>query len=127
MKRLTSLSKARLIAQVAAEKKGENIAIMDMRKISTMCDWFVLVSASSSRRINAISKTIQRKLSKEGISPARVEGKQNQYWVLLDFGDVVVHVFYEQIRDFYGLERLWSEAPIERFKNKCLAKTSPEE
>ncbi|MGB2600451.1 MAG: ribosome silencing factor [Candidatus Omnitrophota bacterium] len=127
MNRLTSLSKARLIAQVAAEKKGENIVIMDMQKISTMCDWFVLVSASSSRRINAISNTIQRKLSKEGISPARVEGKQSQYWVLLDFEDVVVHVFYEQIRDFYGLERLWSEAPIERFKNKCLVKTSPEE
>ena len=121
------MSKARLIAQAAAEKKGENIIIMDMQKISTMCDWFVLISASSSRRINTISNTIQRKLSKEGISPVRVEGRQNQYWVLLDFVDVVVHVFYEQIRDFYGLERLWSEAPIERFNNKCLVKTSLEE
>ncbi|MBD3426164.1 MAG: ribosome silencing factor [Candidatus Omnitrophica bacterium] len=127
MKKLTPLSKARLIARIAAEKKGENIVIMDMRRVSMMCDWFVLVSAGSSRRINTIANTLQRELSKKKISATRVEGKQNQYWVLLDFSDVVVHIFHEQIRDFYGLERLWSDAPIERFNNKCLVKTSPEE
>lgn len=121
------MSKARLIARIAAEKKGENIVIMDMRRVSMMCDWFVLVSAGSSRRINTIANTLQRELSKKKISATRVEGKQNQYWVLLDFSDVVVHIFHEQIRDFYGLERLWSDASIERFNNKCLVKTSPEE
>jgi ribosome-associated protein len=124
VKKTAALDKAKLIAQLAAEKKGENIVLMDMRNVSTMYDWFVLVSASSSRRISAISNTIQRELSKEGISPLHVEGKHNPYWILLDYEDVVVHVFYRQIREFYGLERLWSDAPIERFDNKCLAKTS---
>lgn len=124
MKKAAALDKAKLIAQLAAEKKGEDIVLMDMRNISTMCDWFVLVSASSSRRINAISNTIQRRLSKEHILPLHVEGKHNSYWTLLDYRDVVVHVFYSQIREFYGLERLWSDAPIERFDDKCLAKTS---
>ncbi|MFC1548415.1 ribosome silencing factor [Candidatus Omnitrophota bacterium] len=123
----TALDKAKLIAQLAAEKKGENIVLMDMRNMSLMCDWFVLVSASSSRRLNAISNQIQRKLSKERISPSHVEGRNNPYWILLDFQDVVVHVFYKEIRDFYGLERLWSDAPIERFDDKCLAKTSQKE
>ena len=123
MKKYTALDKARLIAQLAAEKKGEDIVLMDMRNISTMCDWFVLVSASSSRRLNAISKTLQTKLSKKRISPSHIEGKGNPCWVLLDFEDVVVHVFYEEIREFYGLERLWSDAPRKRFDNKCLEKT----
>jgi ribosome-associated protein len=125
VKKLASKDKAQLIAASAADKKGENITIMDMRGVSSMCDWFVLVTASSSRRINTISKAIQEKLSKEEkISPLHIEGKTNPYWTLLDYGDVVVHVFYDQIRDFYGLERLWSDAPRERFDNKCSAKTS---
>lgn len=113
-----------MIARLAAEKKGENIVLMDMRGVSTMCDWFVLVSASSSRRIGAISNVIQERLAKEGVHPMHVEGRHNPYWVLLDYVDVVVHVFYKEVRDFYGLERLWSDAPTERFDNKCLVKTS---
>ena len=124
MKEIAALDKAKLIAQLAAEKKGEDIVLMDMRKITAMCDWFVLVSASSSRRLNAISNTIQRRLSKEHVSPSHIEGKHNPYWILLDYRDVVVHVFYREIREFYRLERLWSDAPIERFDSKCLAKTS---
>lgn len=125
MKTVASLDKAKLIAQFAAEKKGDNIVLMDMRDISMFCDWFVVISASSSRRINAIAKNIQQKLSKKGISSLHIEGKANPYWVLLDYEDVVVHVFYEQVREFYGLERLWSTAPRERLKDKCLVKMSP--
>ncbi|MFH1394957.1 MAG: ribosome silencing factor [Candidatus Omnitrophota bacterium] len=121
---MVTLDKARLIAQLAYEKKGEDILLMDMRTVSMMCDWFVIVSASSSRRINAVSKTIQSELSKYGISALNVEGKQNPYWVLLDYEDVIIHIFYKGIRDFYGLERLWSDAPREWFDNKCLKKTS---
>lgn len=125
MDKIEALDKAKIIARLAAEKKGENIVLMDMRRISTMCDWFVLVSASSSRRINAIANVIQERLSKKSVYPLHVEGKHNPYWVLLDYEDVVVHVFYKEIRDFYGLERLWSDAPTERFDDKCLVKTSP--
>ena len=124
MKKIAALDKAELIAQLAAEKKGENIVLMDMRSVSTICDWFVLISASSSRRINAISKNIQKELSKKRLSPLSIEGKQNQYWTLMDYEDVVVHIFYDQIRDFYGLERLWSNAPQKLIDEKCIAKMS---
>lgn len=124
MKKITAIEKARLIAQFAAEKKGEDIVLMEMRNISTMYEWFVLISGSSSRRINAISNTIQRKLAKERIFSLHIEGKQDAHWVLLDYNDVIVHIFHNQIREFYGLERLWSDARIERFENKCLAKMS---
>jgi ribosome-associated protein len=122
VKTLASKDKAQLIAESAAEKKGQDIVLMDMRGISSLCEWFVLVTASSSRRVNAISKAIQENLSKKRISPLHVEGKSNPYWVLLDYEDVVAHVFYEEIREFYGLERLWSDAPRERFDGTCLAK-----
>lgn len=123
MKEITARDKARLIAELAHEKKGENIILMNMGDVSTMCDWFVLVSASSSRRINSISNNIQRKLSEYHIKPFHVEGKSDPFWVLLDYYDVVVHVFTEEVREFYGLERLWSDAGKERFDNKCLRKT----
>ena len=124
MKKLTSLDKANLIAKIAAEKKGDDIVLMDMKDLSTMCDWFVIVSASSSRRIHTISNAVTRKLHEKKISPLSVEGRHSAYWLLLDYEDVVVHVFYDQIRDFYGLERLWSDAPRKRLDSKCLAKTS---
>ncbi|MEA3489123.1 MAG: ribosome silencing factor [Candidatus Omnitrophota bacterium] len=127
MKKITVLNKAKLIARFAAEKKGEDIVLMDMRKISMICDWFVLISAGSSRRINAISRIIQERLSKKSLYPLHVEGKNDPYWALLDYEDVVVHVFYKEIRDFYGLERLWSDAPLEHFDNKCLVKMSRKE
>jgi len=92
-----------------------------------MCDWFVLISASSSRRVATIASTIRRTLSKKKISPLHVEGKQDPLWALLDYGDVVAHVFYREVRDFYGLERLWSNAKIKRLDDKCSAKTSQKE
>lgn len=119
---MTAYEKARVIARTASEKKGENIILMDMTGISTVCDWFVIVSASSTRRVNTISRAVQKDLSKKKISPLHVEGKHDANWILLDFEDVVVHVFYKEIRDFYGLQRLWSEAPSEEFVGKCLEK-----
>ncbi len=92
-----------------------------------MCDWLVVVSASSSRRIKAIANSVQEGMAKENVRPLHVEGKNNPYWTLLDYGDVVVHVFNEDIREFYGLERLWSDAPRERFEDKCTEKTSQKE
>ena len=111
MKNQTSLDKAKLIARIASDKKGDDIVLMDMTDQSAMCDWFVVISATSSRRINSIAKEIQRALSKDKVLPMHVEGRNSPYWVLLDYEDVVVHVFYDEMRGFYGLERLWSDAP----------------
>jgi len=115
----TSRDLARLAAKFAAEKKGENIVLMNMAKISAVCDWFVVVSASSSRRIKAIADAIEKGLSQKKIHPLRIEGRTNPSWVLLDYNDLIVHVFYKEVRDFYGLERLWSDAPREKFDAKC--------
>jgi len=119
----TGREKARFIARTSSEKKGEDIVLMDVRKVSGVCDWFVLVSASSSRRLKGISEAIQKDLSEKKVFPLHVEGRHNPYWTLLDYGDVVVHIFYKDIRGFYGLERLWADAPKECFEAKCLKKT----
>lgn len=127
MVKVTSREKARRIAHLAAEKKGESIVLLEIREVSPVCDWLVIVSASSSRRIKAIANSVQEGMAKEKVHPLHVEGKNNPYWTLLDYGDVVVHVFNEDIREFYGLERLWSDAPRERFEDKCTEKTSQKE
>ncbi len=125
MNDITSREKADLIAQFASEKKGEDIVLINMSSSVAIFDWFVIISANSSRQVNAVASGIQRGLSKEKrINPLNVEGRQNPHWVLLDYEDVVVHVFYDEIREFYGLERLWSDAPAERYDAKCTVKTS---
>lgn len=124
MKKITSQDNARLIAGFAAEKKAEDIILLDLRKNSAICDWFVIASANSSRSLTAISNFIQEKMAKKGRHPINTEGRRNPYWVLLDYADIVIHIFCKDARDFYGLERLWSEVPIEKFDDKCLAKTS---
>ena len=124
MKKITSKESARLIASLAAEKKAEDIVLLDMRKVSAICDWFVIVSANSSRNLTAISNFIKERMSKKGRHPINSDGRRNPYWVLLDYADVVIHVFFKDVREFYALERLWSEAPTEKFDDKCLVKTS---
>jgi ribosome-associated protein len=109
----TSQEKARLAAKLAADKKGEDIVLLDMQGISDVCDWFVLVSADSTRRMKAISRSIGDGMRESSFSPLHVDRKQSLYWILLDYADVVVHIFYKDIREFYGLERLWSNAPRE--------------
>ncbi|MBD3295751.1 MAG: ribosome silencing factor [Candidatus Omnitrophica bacterium] len=118
MKELTSRDKAALIAELASEKKGESIVMLDMSgRTTTLFDWFVIVSAVSSRRLNGISNFIQQGLAKRELDPVNIEGKNNPMWVLLDYGDVVVHILHRDVRDFYGLERLWSDARMERYKS----------
>lgn len=118
MKEITPRDKAALIAELASEKKGESIVLLDMTgRTTTLFDWFVIISAASSRRLNAISNFIQQDLAKRELHPVHVEGKNNPMWVLLDYGDVVAHVLHRDVRDFYGLERLWSDAEMQRYKS----------
>ena len=114
---------ALLVSALALEKKGRDIVLLDMGGISTFCDWFVLVSAGSPRMVKAISKSIDKGLSAKKISSINIQGRQDPNWVLMDYGDVVVHIFYTQTREFYALEKLWSDAPREQFDEKCLKKT----
>ncbi|MCL6478911.1 MAG: ribosome silencing factor [Peptococcaceae bacterium] len=104
---------ADLVRRVARDKKAYDITVLDISKISTIADFFVICSGSSSINVQAISWEIVDKVKEEfnGLTP-RMEGVGEGRWILLDYGDVVVHVFQEEERLFYNLERLWGDAPV---------------
>jgi ribosome-associated protein len=94
--------------------KGENIQLLDLRDIeNTVCDYFIICSGNSNTQVNAISGSVQKVVSKEiKDKPWHVEGETNAEWVLMDYVNVVVHVFQKHIRDFYDIESLWGDAKI---------------
>lgn len=94
----------------AAEKKAIDPVVLDLREIASFTDYFVIVSGQNERQVQAISDEIYEQLKKAGESAARVEGYKTAEWILLDFGDFVVHVFEQKARKFYDLERLWRES-----------------
>ena len=98
------------------DKKAEEISILDLRGISSITDYFVICSASSSRQAKAIADGIMEKLSSRGIRSGHKEGYQEALWILLDYGGVIAHIFSPETRSFYGLERLWGDAPQVAFK-----------
>lgn len=105
---------ARLGIDAILEKKGRDIAVLDMQDVSGMADFFVLCTGDSDIQIKAIVDGVQEQIQEHaGESPWHVEGYDHRQWVLLDYVDLVVHVFNEEKRGFYDLERLWGDAPIE--------------
>ena len=84
-----------------------NLRVLDLREVTTFTDYFVICSAANSRQVQAIANEIQQKLSESGERPTNVEGLENAEWVLMDYGDLVVHVFSEGARAYYDLDRLW--------------------
>ncbi|OGW75008.1 MAG: ribosome silencing factor [Omnitrophica bacterium RBG_13_46_9] len=116
---METLEKARLISRAALDKKAEDIVIMDMRAVSNIADYFVVCSASSSKRVQAISEGIEDALLGKGIDYWHIEGRREALWVLIDYGDVIAHIFHENVRGFYNLERLWQDAPKEYFVAPC--------
>ncbi len=107
----SSKEKALLCAQAALDHKAIDLAILEVKKLSSFADYFVISSGSSDRQVQAIASHIEEKLGKQGLHPLGIEGKREGRWVLLDYGDVIIHIFYQPIREFYNLERLWSDAP----------------
>lgn len=94
--------------------KGEDIQLLDLREIeNTVCDYFIICSGNSNTQVNAISGSVQKVVSKElKDKPWHVEGENNAEWVLMDYVNVVVHIFQKHIRDFYDIESLWGDAKI---------------
>ncbi len=82
-----------------------------MREISSLSDYFMICSGSSDRQVQAIASGIQETLKKEGKRPIGIEGERVGKWVLMDYGDIVIHIFYDPVRDFYDIERLWTDVP----------------
>ncbi len=103
---------ARRAAELALEKKCEEVKILDLRGLTSMTDYFVVVTADSDRKAKAAAEHIVDELKVDGERPMHVEGMDSMHWILLDYIDVVVHVFMPDERSFYDLESLWSEAPV---------------
>jgi ribosome-associated protein len=105
------LRRARIAARVAAENRGRDVVILDLRELTSMFDFFVLVSGASRRQLHAISEEIDRVLQEElGDRRMGIEGYKESRWILLDYGDVVVHMFEPETRAYYALEELWAQA-----------------
>jgi len=106
---------ARVAARLAAEMLAEEVTVLDLRGRSPLTDYFVLATANSTVHSQALAKAIEEKLRAAGERPHHVEGTATGHWVLLDYVDVVVHIFLGDVRHFYGLERLWGDAPQESY------------
>ena len=106
-------SVARIAARAADEKQGSNIVVLNVGDILAITEMFVIVSASNSRQLRTIANEITAKIREESDRTLlRSEGMAEQQWVLLDYGDVVVHIFSEEIREFYEIERLYQDVPV---------------
>ena len=110
---LETIDLARVIVDLIADRKGEDIVLMDLRTTSVIADFFVIGSANSDRQINAVVEHIRDEVKKQSARlPLRVEGRGENGWVLMDYGDVIVHVFSPQLRSYYDLEGLWRDADV---------------
>ena len=99
-----------LYVKAALGKKAISLVILDVRELTSIADVFIVCSGNSNRQVSAIAEYIQVDLKKQGIKPLSVEGIKEGHWVLLDYGHVIIHVFYEPVRNFYDLEGLWVDA-----------------
>ena len=101
---------AHRIVDLASDKKAADIVLLRTAEVTTMADYFVIASGRSDRQVKALGEAIVDELRDEGIKPIGVEGQASARWVLLDYGSVIVHLFAPEEREYYGLERLWSNA-----------------
>lgn len=98
-------------AKAALEKKASDLIVYDVRGLTTIADYFIICSGDSLRQVRAIRDHVEEILSKKGCHPYSTEGENTGRWVLMDYSDLVVHVFKNEVRGFYALERLWGDAP----------------
>ncbi|MBI4698525.1 MAG: ribosome silencing factor [Nitrospirae bacterium] len=96
---------------MATNKKAKDTLILELKDVSSFTDYFIICSAESSTQVKTIADAIEDKFSKSKMRPLGVEGLDHARWVLLDYGDVVIHIFQEESREYYGLEKLWLDAP----------------
>ena len=107
---LDAYEKSLVCARVALAKKAFDPVILELAGITTLADYFVIVSAASSRQVQSIAQAIEEDLARQDLPPIGIEGFPEGRWILMDYNDVVIHVFLKSVREFYDLERLWFEA-----------------
>lgn len=99
-----------LFVKVILARKAVGVVVLDVHDLTSLADFFIICSGKSNRQVSAIADHVQRELKTAGIRPLSVEGAREGHWVLMDYGYVVIHVFYEPVRQFYDLEGLWADA-----------------
>lgn len=108
---ISSWEKALLLTRFALEKKAYDLVVLDVRELTSIADYFILCSGRSDRQVQSIAQGLEENAIDEGFKLFAVEGMQRGHWALMDFSDVIVHVFYEPVREFYDLDGLWGHAP----------------
>ncbi|WP_457567680.1 ribosome silencing factor [Desulfurobacterium sp.] len=108
---METVEKLKTALKAASDKKAEEPAILDLRELSTLTDFFLIVSSSSDIHGRTIADEITKKLKEKGVLPINVEGYDSGNWILIDYGDMIVHIFRPETRELYGLENLWIDAP----------------
>lgn len=106
---MTSQELAKKAYEYIDEKKGIDIKIIDISKISVLADYFIIAGGSNMKQIQSIADNIEEKLGKQGIEPKSIEGYQSSNWILMDYRDVIIHIFNQEDRLFYDLERIWMD------------------
>ena len=108
---MRALDKAKLCLKIIKERKAIDPVLFEVGKFISITDYFLIASGNSSRQVQAIAHHLQKRMREQGFRPNGIEGEQEGHWMLMDYGDVVIHLFYQPIREFYDLEGLWIEAP----------------
>jgi ribosome-associated protein len=111
-RRLNPTELAHKIVDLVEDKQAEDIVLLDLRSISVIADYFVICTATTERQTKAVVEAVSKELKQDGILAAHVEGQASGGWMLIDFSDVIVHVFGPTQRDYYQLEELWQNAPV---------------
>jgi ribosome-associated protein len=110
-KELTTRQKILLAVNAALEKKAKNVVILNIKNVTSFADYTVICSGTSDRQVQSIASSVEGSMKKAGTLPLGIEGEKGGRWVLMDYADIIVHVFYEPVREFYDIERLWADAP----------------
>jgi len=108
---METLDKALLASEIIMERKAVDPVLFEVTGLTSIADYFLIASGNSSRQVQAIGRHLQRSMREKGHRIYGIEGEQEGQWILMDYGDLVVHIFYQPVREFYDLEGLWSEAP----------------
>lgn len=109
---------ARLVVKAAEDKKAENVLVLDISALSVIAEYFVICNGNNERQVQAIVSEIRDQAHKNGYNVRGIEGADEGRWVLVDIGDVVIHVFHREERDFYNIERLWGDASVVSFSEQ---------
>ena len=104
--------RALLLADIISDTPARDTVVLDIHELSPFADYFVITAGANERQLRAINRTVAERMADAGIRPQRIEGGATSGWIVLDFGDVLVHIFSEDQREFYRLENLWRDAPV---------------